>query len=138
MDVIPMGGSLSDLKTEVLFIFGFQGEGPEEVMRPIEELPRERLSALLEADFRGRKREVIPIITGEESSIERIVVLGLGGKVGFGLDGFRKAGAYARKHAEEKGYRDVYLGRNVLRVETAAAGLLAAIRAWEDRSKLKM
>jgi leucyl aminopeptidase len=107
MEIIPVGGDLNDLKTEVLIIFGFKGETPKEVTKPIEGIPSEELVALLDADFRGRKQEVIPMITGEGSSIGRIVVLGLGGKAGFGLDGFRKAGAYARKHAEEKGYREL-------------------------------
>jgi len=34
---------------------------------------------------------------------------------------------------QASGYEPVYLGENTLRVETAAAGLLAAIRAWQDK-----
>ncbi|NIA07332.1 MAG: RsmE family RNA methyltransferase [Actinobacteria bacterium] len=35
---------------------------------------------------------------------------------------------------EANGYEPVFLGKNTLRVETAAAGLLAAIRAWQDKN----
>ncbi len=34
---------------------------------------------------------------------------------------------------QASGYEPVYLGENTLRVETAAAGLLAVIRAWQDK-----
>ena len=36
---------------------------------------------------------------------------------------------------ESYGYEPVFLGENVLRVETAAIGLLAAIQAWQDNKK---
>ena len=39
--------------------------------------------------------------------------------------------------AEANGYEPVYLGENTLRVETAAAGLLAAIQAWHDKQYQK-
>ena len=39
--------------------------------------------------------------------------------------------------AEANGYEPVYLGENTLRVETAAAGMLAAIRAWQDKKYQK-
>lgn len=38
-----------------------------------------------------------------------------------------------QKLTEECGYEPVFLGDNILRVETAAIGLLAAIRAWLDK-----
>jgi len=34
--------------------------------------------------------------------------------------------------ATASGYEPVYLGENILRVETAAVGLLAAVKAWQD------
>ena len=34
--------------------------------------------------------------------------------------------------AEERGYQPVFLTENTLRVETAAIGFLAAVRAWID------
>jgi 16S rRNA (uracil1498-N3)-methyltransferase len=37
--------------------------------------------------------------------------------------------------AQERGYRAVFLGENILRVETAAIGLLAAVKAWKDNKK---
>ena len=37
---------------------------------------------------------------------------------------------------ESRGYEPVYLGENVLRVETAAIGLLAVVKAWKDQSSL--
>ena len=39
--------------------------------------------------------------------------------------------------AQASGYEPVYLGENTLRVETAAIGLLAAIRAWQDKKYQK-
>lgn len=38
-----------------------------------------------------------------------------------------------QEQVEANGYEPVYLGENILRVETAAVGLLAAIRAGEDK-----
>ena len=37
--------------------------------------------------------------------------------------------------AQERGYRAVFLGENILRVETAAIGLLAGVKAWKDNKK---
>ena len=34
--------------------------------------------------------------------------------------------------AQQRGCRPVFLGENILRVETAAVALLAAVRAWND------
>ena len=40
-----------------------------------------------------------------------------------------------QKLTENRGYEPVFLRENVLRVETAAIGLLAAVRAWQDNKK---
>ena len=42
-----------------------------------------------------------------------------------------------QKLTENRGYEPVFLGENVLRVETAAIGLLAMVRAWQDKKYQK-
>jgi len=42
-----------------------------------------------------------------------------------------------QKLTENRGYEPVFLGENVLRVETAAIGLLAAVKAWQDEERRK-
>ena len=40
--------------------------------------------------------------------------------------------AQEQRRAEERGYEAVFLGENTLRVETAAVGFLAVVRAWME------
>ena len=45
--------------------------------------------------------------------------------------------AEEQRLSQERGYERVFLGENTLRVETAAVGILAAIRAWHDKKYQK-
>lgn len=73
-----------------------------------------------------RNESANPVLTVlEKTDQPRIIVLLVGPEGGLSED--------EQKHTEQCGYEPVFLGENILRVETATIGLLAAVRAWLDK-----
>jgi len=92
VEIVARSGTPAQLQTEMLAVGVFEGE----------DFPSEIVAAtgiLSEGDFSGKKGETVLLYAPDGLAARRLLLVGLGMKESFGLDGLRRAAATAAKRA---------------------------------------
>ena len=92
VEIVAKGGTPAHVQTEMLAVGVFKGD----------DLPSELNAAagvLSEGDFSGKKGETALLYAPDGLAARRLLLVGLGDKSSFGLDGLRRAAATAAKRA---------------------------------------
>jgi leucyl aminopeptidase len=92
VEIVAKGGTPARVQTEMLAVGVFKGD----------DLPSElgaTAGVLSEGDFSGKKGETALLYAPDGLAARRLLLVGLGDKSSFGLDGLRRAAATAAKRA---------------------------------------
>ena len=95
--------------------------------RPLENVLREEVSLRLLGTL-SEPSEAILTVLQKAGRVEKIMLL-IGPEGGLTDE--------EQGLASSSGCKDVFIGRNILRVETAAVAMLAAVGAWQDWGRNK-
>ncbi len=100
MDVVVRAGKISETQSEVMVLTFFEGEeGLSGEAGILDEVCGGIIRRMIrEKDFEGRLNQLSMIYPGEQSPIQRIVLLGLGVQTAFDLEKLRGAFAKAALH----------------------------------------
>lgn len=128
MEVKAVQGALDESDADAVIIGLFEGSQPEGASRQIDQALEGAVCDVIDAgDIQGKPAEIVVLYSRGVIPSRRVIVVGLGSKVGFDLEALRRASAHAIRRARDLKARRVASALPGVAVENSAAATAQAV-----------